>query len=124
MAANRIKREILIRAGSIAVRARLLDTPTADRMWQMLPIYTTAEMRGGALALQAHVPIDTHCGVTRRLEQGEIAICAAEHRVLIACRPASDEFASCTVWALALDDVTALSGVCTGDRVALLEADS
>ena len=124
MAANRIKREILIRAGSIAVRARLLDTPTADRMWQMLPIYTTAEMWSGALAFQAPVSIATHCSSTRRLEQGEIAVCAAEHRVLIACGPGSDELVSCSIWALALDDVTALAGVRLGDRVALLEANS
>ena len=90
----------------------------------MLPIYTTAEMWSGALAFQAPVSIATHCSSTRRLEQGEIAVCAAEHRVLIACGPGSDELVSCSIWALALDDVTALAGVRLGDRVALLEADS
>jgi hypothetical protein len=124
MAANRIKREILIRAGSIAVRARLLGTPTADRMWQMLPIYTTAEMWSGALVLQAPVSTETHCRETRSLALGAIAVCATGHRILIACGPALDELVSCSVWAWTLDDVRTLAGVRSGDRVALLEADS
>ena len=32
-------REVLIRAGQVAIRARLFDTPTADRIWSALPIY-------------------------------------------------------------------------------------
>ncbi len=30
-------REILIRAGNVAIRARLLETPTAERIWACNP---------------------------------------------------------------------------------------
>ena len=39
-------REILIRAGTVAIRARLLDTPTAERIWAALPIYAEARTWG------------------------------------------------------------------------------
>ena len=35
-------REILIQAGKVAIRARLLETPTAERIWAALPIYAEA----------------------------------------------------------------------------------
>ena len=39
-------REIVIRAGQVAIRARLLETPTADRIWEALPIYASANTWG------------------------------------------------------------------------------
>ncbi len=39
-------REILIRAGEVEIRVRLLDTPTANRIWQALPVYSKAQTCG------------------------------------------------------------------------------
>ncbi len=42
-------REVVIRAGEVAIRARLLDTPTAERIWAALPIYSAAKTWGGEI---------------------------------------------------------------------------
>ena len=121
MAANGIKREVLVRAGSIAVRARLLDTPVADRIWQALPIYAAADRQEGRVAfpvlLQGSVPAED-----APLAHGAFAVDAERSTILIAWRPATS--ARAHVWALALDDVAPLAGLRNGDRLALLEADS
>ena len=39
-------RQIVIQSGAVAVRARLLNTPTADVVWRALPLYSTAEIWG------------------------------------------------------------------------------
>ncbi len=63
-AAPREKREILIRAGTVAIRARLNETPTADRVWATLPIYSTAELWGQALHFETHVETGRDRGAT------------------------------------------------------------
>jgi uncharacterized protein len=119
------RREILIRAGPFAVRARLLDSPTADRIWQALPIYATAQMWCGALTFESPLEPGFECEARDQLAPGEIASWTGKGRVLIACGPSEVlQPGSCSVWALALDDVTALAEVHSGDRVAVLEADS
>ena len=39
-------RTIVIRVGSIELKAELFDTPTADAIWQVLPIASTASTWG------------------------------------------------------------------------------
>jgi hypothetical protein len=92
-------------------------------MWQALPIYATAQMSSGALAFETPVETGEGSGARQDIELGEITFCAFERRVLIACGPVNVS-GLCDVWALALDDVRALAGVRSGDRVAVLEADS
>jgi len=48
-------RRVLIRAGRVSIRAELLDTPTAERIWAALPIYSTAETWGGAVHFETPV---------------------------------------------------------------------
>ena len=48
-------REVVIRAGEVTVRARLLDTPTAERIWAALPIYGSAQTWGAEVYFQAPV---------------------------------------------------------------------
>ncbi len=127
----RLRREILIRAGSVAVRARLLDTPTADRIWATMPIYSTAETWGAALHFETQAETGRERGAKRTVVAGEIAFWAEEDRVLIGfgmtplSRPGEIRLpCPCNVWAVAIDDVTALAKVRPGERVAVLEADS
>lgn len=125
------KREILIRAGSVSLRARLLDTLTAERIWQTLPIYSTAETWGASVHFETHAETGRESGAKGTVGLGEIAYWVEEDRVLIAFGPTpiskSGELrlpCPCNVWAQALDDVGALSAVRPGERVAVLEADS
>jgi hypothetical protein len=48
-------RKIVIRAGAVAIRARLLDTPTAERIWAALPIESAARTWGEEIYFDAPV---------------------------------------------------------------------
>ena len=54
-------REIVIRAGKVAIRARLLETPTAERIWAALPIHAEAKMWGREVYFNAPVSSDPEC---------------------------------------------------------------
>ena len=125
------RREILIRVGPVALRARLCDTPTADRIWQALPIYSTAKIWGGSIHFETPIDTGRERGATSTAARGDILFWVEEHRVVIAfgpppiSRPGEMRLsAPCNVWAVALDDVAALAAVQPGARAAILEADS
>lgn len=125
------RREILIRAGAVAIRARLLDTPTADRIWSTLPLYSTAETWGQALHFETHADTGRERNAKWSVAPGEIAFWSEEDRILIGfgmtplSRPGEIRLpCPCNIWAHALDDVAGLANVRPGERIAVLEADS
>lgn len=125
------KREILIRAGTVVIRARLLDTPTADRVWATLPIYSTAETWGEAIHLKTRVDTGREAGARWNVRPGDIAFWVEDDRIVVGfgptplSRPGEIRMpAPCNVWATALDDVRALAGVRPGDQASVLVADS
>lgn len=124
-------REILIRAGSVAIRARLLATPTADRIWSTLPLYGTAETWGQLVHFETRAETGREPGATWTVKAGQIAYWAEQDRIVIGFGPTPISKAGeirlqapSSVWAIALDDVRALAAVTPGERVAVLEADS
>ncbi len=124
-------REIVIRAGQVAIRARLLETPTADRIWEALPIYASANTWGREVYFPAPVTSDPEPGAKDVVKAGEIAFWPDGDAIAIGFGPTplskrgEIRLASpCNVWAMALDDVEQLKGVYAGERVAVLEADS
>ncbi len=128
---RRAVREILIRVGPVAIRARLLATPTADRIWERLPIYATAERWGASVHCETVVESGREPGARQRITAGEIAFWTEEDRIIIGFGATPIASAGeillpspCNVWATAQDDVTALAGVVAGARVAVLKADS
>ena len=124
-------RQVLIRAGSAVLRARLLDTPTADRLWQTLPIYSTAETWGEAVHFETHVDTGRERGAKWNVSPGEIAFWSEQDRVIIGfgmtplSKPGEIRLPSpCNIWAAALDDVRQLAVVAPGQKIAILEAAS
>jgi uncharacterized protein len=124
-------RQIVIRAGKIVVRARLLDTPTADRIWAQLPLYSTAERWGEALHFETTIETGREGTATRNLAIGDIGYWTEDDRIIIGfgMTPLSKAGeirmpSPVNVWARALDDVTALTIVRAGERVSVLHADS
>jgi hypothetical protein len=120
-------RQILIRAGRAVIRARLLDTPTADRVWRTLPIYSTAEVWGRAVLFETHVETGREPAAKAHIEVGEIAFQSEDDRVVIAYGPTpisrrgEIRLASpCNVWAVALDPVSRLEAVRPGESVAVI----
>ena len=124
-------REVLIRAGQVAIRARLFDTPTADRIWSALPIYGAAQTWGDEVYFGVAVEAETEADARAVMEPGDIAFWPEGNAIAIGFGPTPASRGSeirlvspCNVWATALDDVRALKAVKAGERVAVIEADS
>ena len=126
-----VVREILIRAGGVAIRARLRDTPTADLIWQALPIYAKAQTWGQEVYFTTPVAADVEPDAKDVVSAGEIAFWPDGDAIAIGFGPTpisrTGEIrlaSACNVWAEALDDVTALKSVHAGEQIAVIEADS
>jgi len=120
------QRRVLIKAGRVTIRAELAHTPTADRVWAALPIYSTAEKWGEAIHFET--PVESGRDRTARTlaSAGDICFWVEDDRVLIAfgqtpiSRPGEIRLPRpCNVWAKALDDVTLLKDVAAGEKVSV-----
>jgi hypothetical protein len=124
-------RMILIRAGGVAVRAELLDTPTADAVHQTLPIYARVQTWGDEIYFSVEVAAAEEPAAKDVMEPGEIAFWPGGKAIAIGFGPTpashGDEIrlvSPCNVWARAIDDVRTFASVRDGDEVAVIEADS
>jgi uncharacterized protein len=122
-------REILIRAGKVAIRARLLETPTAERVWAALPIYAEAQMWGYEFYFRAPVSSVREPEARDVVSAGEIAFWPDGNAIAIGFGPTpvsrkgEIRMASpCNIFATAIDDVSALKGVHAGEDVAVVSA--
>ncbi len=120
-------RQVLIRIGPAAIRARLLETPTAERVWRTLPIYSTAEIWGRAVLFETHAETGREPAAKALVEPGDIAFQSEEDRIVIAygATPISRKGeirlpSPCNVWAVALDPVAQLEAARPGDSVAVI----
>ncbi|MGI9404061.1 MAG: cyclophilin-like fold protein [Hyphomicrobium sp.] len=122
-------REIVIQAGNVEIRARLLETPTAERIWAALPIYASARMWGHEVYFQAPVRTDAEPDARDVVSAGEIAFWPDGDAIAIGFGPTplsrrgGIRLASpCNIWALALDDVSRLKSVHAGEEVGVVSA--
>ena len=121
-----LPRRVLIRAGRVAIRAELLATPTADRIWAALPLHSTAEVWGQSIHFETPIETGRERAARQLASPGDICFWVENDRVLIAfgptpiSRPGELRLPSpCNVWAKALDDVTPLKEVASGEKVAM-----
>ncbi len=124
-------RQVVIRAGKVVIRARLLETVTAERIWQQLPIYSTAETWGQAVHFETPVETGRERTAKHNIKAGEIGYWTEDDRVIVGfgMTPISKAGeirmpSPVNIWAMAMDDVTALASVRPGERVSVLAADS
>ena len=121
------KRVAVLTAGRISLRIELLDTQTAHRVWQALPLHSTAETWGASIHFET--PLETGRDRTARINgtAGEIYFWIENDRILVPfgptpiSKPAECRLpAPCNVWARALDDVRALASVTPGEKVSMV----
>lgn len=123
--ATATQRRVLIRAGRAAIRARLLDTPTADRIWRALPIFSVAQLWGqGEVFFDTEIESGRERGAKTIVTPGEIVFSPDRDVIGIAFgrTPISRSgeirlWSPSNVWAEALDDVTAFQAVRPAEKV-------
>ena len=124
-------REIVIRAGKVVIRARLLDTPTAERIWNQIPIYSSAEPWGQSIHFETTIETGRDANARQNIKAGDIVFWVEDDRIILAwgMTPISKEGeirmpSPVNIFARAIDDVSALAAVRPGERVSVLHADS
>ncbi len=117
-------RKIKITAGTVSIRAELLDTPTADAIYANLPIHSEARTWGDEVYFETPVSVAREADARDVVEPGELAFWVEGDSIAIGFgrTPVSrgDEIrlaAPTNIWARALDDVKQLGAVKDGDRV-------
>ncbi len=123
-------RAVIIKCGAVEVRARLLPTPTADRIWAALPIQAAARVWGEEVYFEAPVTSAVEPDARAVVKAGEIAFWPAGDAIAIGFGPtpmsrtkSEIRLASpCNIWAEALDDVRQFKGVHAGSKIVVSEA--
>ena len=125
-AANPTDRRVEISAGKVKIRARLLDTPTADRVWRALPFHSTAKTWGEAIHFETHVESGREPTALTVVTPGDICFWVEDDRIIIVfgrtpiSRPNECRLPRpCNLWARALDDVRVLKAVRPGEKVSV-----
>ncbi|HEY7669533.1 MAG TPA: cyclophilin-like family protein [Hyphomicrobium sp.] len=124
------ERRILITAGRVKVRAELLDTPTADRVWHALPLHSTAETWGQSIHFETPLESGRERNARQLAHKGDICFLVEDDRVIIAFGPTPISRPGelrlprpCNLWARALDDVGVLKAVRPGEKVSVTSAE-
>lgn len=119
-------RKIKITAGSVEIKAELLDTPTADAIYENLPIRSQASTWGEEVYFTTPVSVMREANARDVVQPGEIAFWVEGDSIAIGFgrTPISrgDEIrlaAPTNIWAKALDDVKRLKAVKAGDHVSV-----
>lgn len=118
-------RLVTIQAGKVSIRARLLDTPTADRIWRALPIFSTAELWGqGEVFFETHLESGRERSARVIVEPGVIVYSPDRDVIGIPFgrTPISKAgeirlWSPSNIWAEALDDVSVFRTVRPGEKV-------
>jgi hypothetical protein len=117
-------RKIRIKIGEVELTAELLDTPTADAIFQSLPISSEARTWGEEVYFLTPVDVPLESDARDVVKPGELAFWVEGRAIAIGFGRTpisrSDEIRLVTetnIWAKALSDVRQLGTVSDGDVV-------
>ncbi len=117
-------RKIKITVGAVELTAELLDTPTADAIWNVLPIAATAQTWGDEVYFSVPVAVPREADAKDVVEPGELAFWVEGASIAIGFGPTpisrGDEIrlaAKTNIWGRALTDVKLLAAARDGDPV-------
>jgi len=117
-------RKLKMTIGGIEITAELLDTPTADAIYQNLPFSSTARTWGEEVYFDTPVTSENEADARDVVEAGELAFWLAGTAIAIGFGPTpvsqGEEIrlaSPCNVWGRAIEDVRGLMVVKDGDPI-------
>jgi len=117
-------RKLKMTIGGIEITAELLDTPTADAIYQNLPFSSTARTWGEEVYFDTPVTSENEADARDVVEVGELAFWLAGNAIAIGFGPTpvsqGEEIrlaSPCNVWGRAVEDVRGLMVVKDGDPI-------
>lgn len=120
---------VKITAGSVVLNVELLDTPTAQAIWDAAPFESHAQTWGDEVYFDTPVTAASEADSRDVVQPGEIAFWLAGNCIAIAFGPTpvsrGDELrlaSPCNVWGRAVEDVKILACVRPGDSIVLERA--
>ncbi len=117
---------LVIDAGTVSIRLRTRDTPTADALVAALPIETSAMTWGDEVYFSCGVDCTREADAKAVVELGEVAYWPDGPAIALGYGPTpishGDEIrlaSPCNIWADALDDLRLLAAVAPGDTISV-----
>jgi hypothetical protein len=123
-------RQLTMTIGDIEIRAGLLDTPTADALYDAAPFDAAASTWGDEVYFRTPISCAREADARAVVEPGELAFWPDGDAIAIGFGPTpisrGDECrlaSPCNIWGRALDDVQQLRSVRAGAAIRLARAD-
>ncbi len=120
-------KQISITVGDVSLTAELNDSPTAQGVWEVLPIEGTANVWGEEIYLEIPVKADPEPDVREEVEIGELGYWPVGRAFCVFFGPtpvSNDErpraYSPVNILGRVLDDATRLRGVRQGTQVRIV----
>lgn len=124
-------KKIKISCGTTELRAELMDTPTANAIYESLPITSAAQTWGEEVYFQTPVSVSREANAKDVINAGELAFWVEGNCIAIGFgkTPISQGneirlAAKTNIWAMALDDVKCLASVRAGEKITVEALDT
>lgn len=123
------ERIAVLKAGTVSICLRLLQTRTADLIWSALPLHSIVETWGDCIHFDTPLKTGRERSAKLNVAIGDVCFWTEDERVMLAWGPTPISrpgevrlMRPCNIWATAIDDPAALGVVTPGEKAVLEKA--